>query len=134
MKAKIESGEYTNIMEYRDDVILMCENCMTYNRQDTIYYQFAKKMLDYGFKLLSRERLLNFRSTVRCMRYLTSEDLGFSFDSSELYYDTNAIRKKQSENKLAAFKIDPLSLIHSLVLNLKLVFFLLFCLWHEFWD
>ena len=32
----------------------MCENCMTYNKPDTIYYHAARKMLDYGFKLLSR--------------------------------------------------------------------------------
>ena len=32
----------------------MCENCMTYNKTDTIYYHAAKKMLDYSLKLLSR--------------------------------------------------------------------------------
>ena len=121
MKTKIESNEYSNIMEYRDDLILMCENCMTYNKQDTIYYQFAKKMLDYGFKLLSREKLLDLRGRVRCMRHLASEELGFSLDSSELYYDANAIRKKQSENKLAAFKIDPLALTHQVARHSWLV-------------
>jgi hypothetical protein len=32
----------------------MCENCMTYNKPDTIYYQAARKMLDYGLKALSK--------------------------------------------------------------------------------
>lgn len=32
----------------------MCENCMIYNKSDTIYYQAARKMLDYGLKLLSK--------------------------------------------------------------------------------
>jgi hypothetical protein len=73
---------------------------------DTIYYQFAKKMRDYGFKLLSREKLLTLRATVRCMRFLTAEELGFSLEASDIYYDTNAIRKKQTENKMAVFKTD----------------------------
>jgi len=32
MKSKIDSSEYSNVMEYRDDLILMCDNCMTYNK------------------------------------------------------------------------------------------------------
>ena len=36
----------------------MCENCMTYNKTDTIYYHAAKKMLDYGLKLLSRVTII----------------------------------------------------------------------------
>lgn len=40
----------------KDDLILMCENCMLYNKMDTIYYVAARKMFDYGIKLLSRVR------------------------------------------------------------------------------
>ena len=54
MKKKVDTGAYKNIMEYRDDLILMCENCMTYNKPDTFYYHEARKMLDFGSKLLSR--------------------------------------------------------------------------------
>lgn len=107
MKSKIEANEYTNVMEYRDDLILMCDNCMTYNKPDTIYYQFAKKMRDYGFKLLSREKLLTLRATTRHMRFLTEDELGFSLEAADIHYDTNALRKKHAENKLAVFKIDP---------------------------
>jgi len=39
MKGKIDSNEYTNVMEYRDDLILMCDNCMTYNK----VFSFANK-------------------------------------------------------------------------------------------
>ena len=45
------------------------------------------------------------------MRMLTSEELGFSLEASDLYYDTNAIRKKQSENKLAMFKVIENSIV-----------------------
>ena len=111
MKKKIDAFEYTNVMEYRDDLIIMCENCMTYNKPDTIYYHAARKMLDYGFKLLSRDKLLSLRHTVRIMRMLSSEEFGFSLegDSTELYYDTNAIRKKQSEHKQAVVNLNRVS-------------------------
>ena len=54
MKKKIDAHEYTSVMDYRDDIILMTENCMTYNKMDTIYYHAARKMFDYCIKLLSR--------------------------------------------------------------------------------
>lgn len=38
----------------------MCENCMIYNKSDTIYYQAARKMLDYGLKLLSKVKRIIF--------------------------------------------------------------------------
>lgn len=38
----------------------MCENCMIYNKSDTIYYQAARKMLDYGLKLLSKVKIIIF--------------------------------------------------------------------------
>jgi len=40
------------------------------------------------------------------MRFLAEEELGFSLEASDIYYDTNAIRKKQAENKVAVFKTD----------------------------
>lgn len=102
MKTKIDSNEYRNVMEYRDDLILMCENCMTYNKPDTIYYHAARKMLDYGFKLLSRDKLLSLRHTVRIMRMLTSDELGFSLhvtEPADAYLDLNSInRHKQQQS------------------------------------
>ena len=32
----------------------MCENAMTYNKSDTIYYHAARKLLDSGLKLLNK--------------------------------------------------------------------------------
>ncbi|KAB0355139.1 hypothetical protein FD755_022598 [Muntiacus reevesi] len=37
---------------------LMCDNAMTYNRPDTVYYKLAKKILHADFKMMSKERLL----------------------------------------------------------------------------
>ena len=34
----------------------MCDNAMTYNRPDTVYYKLAKKILHAGFKMMSKVR------------------------------------------------------------------------------
>lgn len=38
------------------DFKLMCDNAMTYNRPDTVYYKLAKKILHAGFKMMSKVR------------------------------------------------------------------------------
>lgn len=40
------------------DFKLMCDNAMTYNRPDTVYYKLAKKILHTGFKMMSKVREL----------------------------------------------------------------------------
>jgi len=37
--------------------MLMCGNCMTYNPEDTIFYQAAKKLLASGLKLISKVKV-----------------------------------------------------------------------------
>lgn len=36
----------------------MCDNAMTYNRPDTVYYKLAKKILHAGFKMMSKQAAL----------------------------------------------------------------------------
>lgn len=36
------------------DVKLMCDNCMLYNRPETIYYKEAKRLLMYSSRLMSK--------------------------------------------------------------------------------
>lgn len=38
----------------QEDFILMCNNCMTYNPEDTVFYQAAKKLLSSGLKLIAK--------------------------------------------------------------------------------
>ncbi|XP_059550608.1 bromodomain-containing protein 9 isoform X9 [Myotis daubentonii] len=40
------------------DFKLMCDNAMTYNRPDTVYYKLAKKILHAGFKMMSKQAAL----------------------------------------------------------------------------
>ncbi|KAM3823091.1 bromodomain-containing protein 9 isoform 2-T2 [Vipera latastei] len=58
MKEKIVANEYKSVTEFKADFKLMCDNAMTYNRPDTVYYKLAKKILHAGFKMMSKAALL----------------------------------------------------------------------------
>ncbi|XP_040290066.1 bromodomain-containing protein 9 isoform X2 [Bufo bufo] len=55
MKDKIAANEYKSITEFKADFKLMCDNAMTYNRPETVYYKLAKKLLHTGFKMMSKQ-------------------------------------------------------------------------------
>ncbi|XP_055991047.1 bromodomain-containing protein 9 isoform X3 [Sorex fumeus] len=63
MKDKIVANEYKSVTEFKADFKLMCDNAMTYNRPDTVYYKLAKKILHAGFKMMSRAALLGSEDT-----------------------------------------------------------------------
>uniref|UniRef100_A0A8C4MQX0 Bromodomain-containing protein 9 n=1 Tax=Equus asinus asinus TaxID=83772 RepID=A0A8C4MQX0_EQUAS len=58
MKDKIVANEYKSVTEFKADFKLMCDNAMTYNRPDTVYYKLAKKLLHAGFKMMSKQAAL----------------------------------------------------------------------------
>ncbi|KAM5156999.1 bromodomain-containing protein 9 [Mantella aurantiaca] len=58
MKDKISANEYKSITEFKADFKLMCDNAMTYNRPETVYYKLAKKLLHTGFKMMSKAAIL----------------------------------------------------------------------------
>ncbi|XP_064409329.1 bromodomain-containing protein 9 isoform X4 [Latimeria chalumnae] len=58
MKEKIGSNDYKSVTEFKADFKLMCDNAMTYNRPETVYYKAAKKLLHTGFKMMSKAALL----------------------------------------------------------------------------
>ncbi|KAM8962357.1 bromodomain-containing protein 9 isoform 2-T2 [Pelodytes ibericus] len=55
MKEKIATNEYKSITEFKADFKLMCDNAMTYNSPETVYYKLAKKLLHTGFKMMSKQ-------------------------------------------------------------------------------
>ncbi|KAF6356630.1 bromodomain containing 9 [Rhinolophus ferrumequinum] len=63
MKDKIVANEYKSVTEFKADFKLMCDNAMTYNRPDTVYYKLAKKILHAGFKMMSKAALLGSEHT-----------------------------------------------------------------------
>ncbi|XP_059801325.1 bromodomain-containing protein 9 isoform X1 [Hypanus sabinus] len=68
MKDKILANEYNSITEFKGDFKLMCDNAMTYNRPETVYYKAAKKLLHTGFKMMSKERLLALKRSMTFMQ------------------------------------------------------------------
>ena len=67
-----------NLMIYfRADFELMCTNAMTYNTQDTIYYKSAAKLLAYGKKILSPEKIRGLRNHLPFIKTITEQEFGF---------------------------------------------------------
>lgn len=77
IKQKIDDNNYQNLQEFVDDFKLMCDNAMTYNHSDTIYYKAAKKLLHVGLKMVTPEKLRQLRPVLTYMNDITKEELGF---------------------------------------------------------
>lgn len=83
MKKRIDDNHYSCISEFREDLKLMCDNAMTYHRSGTVYFNSAKHMWNYGNKLLSKDQLLAWESSLPFFGELTSEELGFVFKAAK---------------------------------------------------
>lgn len=77
MKQKIDDNEYPSLDSYIDDFKLMCNNAMTYNHPETIYYKAAKRLLHAGLKLLNPNKLCQLANTIPGISMIPKEQLGF---------------------------------------------------------
>ncbi|XP_071634667.1 bromodomain-containing protein 7 isoform X1 [Temnothorax longispinosus] len=84
IKQKIDDNNYQNLQEFVDDFKLMCDNAMTYNHPDTIYYKAAKKLLHVGLKMVTPEKLRQLRPVLMYMNDITKEELGFELGNEDL--------------------------------------------------
>ncbi|XP_039438524.1 bromodomain-containing protein homolog isoform X1 [Culex pipiens pallens] len=58
MRQKLKSGHYCSIEDLEADFLLMCNNCLTYNNKDTMFYRAGVKMKDAGtiiFRTIRKE-------------------------------------------------------------------------------
>ncbi|XP_077773771.1 bromodomain-containing protein 9 isoform X2 [Podarcis muralis] len=92
MKEKIAANEYKSVTEFKADFKLMCDNAMTYNRPDTVYYKLAKKILHTGFKMMSKERLLALKRSMSFM-----QDMDFSQQAALLGDEDPAVEEPVPE-------------------------------------
>ncbi|KAM4029192.1 bromodomain-containing protein 9 isoform 2-T2 [Anomaloglossus baeobatrachus] len=97
MKEKISSNEYKSITEFKADFKLMCDNAMTYNRPETVYYKLAKKLLHTGFKMMSKERLLALKRSMSFM-----QDMDFSQQAAILGDEDTIVEEPMPEVALPA--------------------------------
>ncbi|RXG60874.1 Bromodomain-containing protein 7 [Armadillidium vulgare] len=107
MTQKVQEGAYSCLSQFQEDLRLICNNCMTYNQPDTIYYKAAKRLLQAGEKILSPERILPLKREMTNLLLLSKEVLGFdinaeiptldleegSQDSTKLSDDENGIEQ-----------------------------------------
>ena len=73
--------EYDNLASFRSDFELVCHNAMTYNTVDTIYYKSAEKLLRYGQKLFSVEKMRSMKALFPFARIIPDECLGIDATS-----------------------------------------------------
>jgi len=77
MREKIEDAKYKSLEVFRYDFNLICNNCMTYNLPDTVYYKTAKKLQQQGQRILAPERLRALAEHLPLMKELSRLELGF---------------------------------------------------------
>jgi len=77
MREKIEDSKYKSLEQFRHDFSLICNNCMTYNLPDTVYFKTAKKLLQQGQRILAPERLRALAEHLPLIKDLSKEELGF---------------------------------------------------------
>ncbi|XP_066598940.1 bromodomain-containing protein homolog isoform X2 [Prorops nasuta] len=56
MRMKIERQEYDSIAAFETDFTLMVNNCLAYNRKDTMFYRTGMKMKEQGGSLIEQAR------------------------------------------------------------------------------
>lgn len=99
IKQKIDDNNYQNLQEFVDDFKLMCDNAMTYNHPDTIYYKAAKKLLHVGLKMVTPEKLRQLRPVLMYMNDITKEELGFELGTEDLNNPNAPVTEEQIEQE-----------------------------------
>jgi bromodomain-containing protein 7/9 len=48
LEKNVENGKYKNVQEFKLDVDLIWDNCMTFNQDDSIYFQVAEELKQWA--------------------------------------------------------------------------------------
>ncbi|XP_064598986.1 bromodomain-containing protein 7-like [Liolophura sinensis] len=101
MGLKLEDEDYNSVAEYKRDFVLMCNNAMTYNQPETIFYKEAKRLLQSGSRILSKEKLLFYKRSLSFMANITLEELGLDQAGEELTIAVDMAAEKAAERERA---------------------------------
>jgi len=87
---RMKLADYDSLALFRTDFELICRNAMTYNTVDTIYYKSADKLLRYGQKFFSVEKLRSMKTHLAFASVIPDECLGIDASSVLENEDNNA--------------------------------------------
>ncbi|XP_058799673.1 bromodomain-containing protein 7 isoform X2 [Phymastichus coffea] len=101
IKQKIDDNNYQTLNDFVEDFKLMCDNAMTYNHPDTIYYKAAKKLLHVGLKMTIPDKLKQLRSVLVYMQDLTKDELGFELgiEDPDVHITEEQIEKEREQEE-----------------------------------
>lgn len=74
----------------------MCDNAMTYNRPDTVYYKGAQKLLAAGLKMMSKDKLIQLRRSLPYMANISDAELGVEHLSEPEHFSEPAEMTSES--------------------------------------
>merc|ERR1719336_164651 len=80
MRMLLEEGKFTSLNQFRSSFDLICNNCMTYNGPETVFFKSAKLLQRQGQRILAPERMKALAEHLPLIKDLTVEELGFELN------------------------------------------------------
>merc|ERR1712110_1394765 len=77
MREMIETDRFSSLNQYRNAFDLICNNCMTYNGPETVFFKSAKLLQRQGQRILAPERIKALAEHLPLIKELSVEELGF---------------------------------------------------------
>ncbi|XP_050524286.1 bromodomain-containing protein 7 [Daktulosphaira vitifoliae] len=110
IRRNIQTNHYSSLNAFFADIKLMCENAMTYNHPETIYYKQAKRLLHAGLKLTGPEKLKTLLTALPGMANIPFSQLGFDINQDyqgETSNDTIIDNNEKSNEKFLEHDEQP---------------------------
>ena len=77
IREMIEEGKFKTLNQFRNAFDLICNNCMTYNGPETVYFKSAKLLQRQGQRILAPERIKALAEHLPLIKDLRQDELGF---------------------------------------------------------
>ena len=101
MEDKLDSQTYKSMAQFKYDFLLIVENCMKFNKPETVYHKAAKKLESFGLQLLSKKSLREIVLDRPIYSSISTTEIGFDiFDLADIDETEVTERKIGAEEKL----------------------------------